>query len=488
MSSSVTFGLELEFICVHEKDAFSDLNQYLASVSGSDPYDSDFDLDSDEAIRHKLSEAGIPARTTQQREDPATGPFSFWFVFHDEHKLIETEKECVPGYRRMSIELISPVFDFGDEQSFQQIQRVLEVLSSMEAELDCKFVCNTSCGLHVHMGIGKDTMVPLPIAKRIFQLTTAHEHNLDALHAASRIIVPDVNWLGTPYIPLSFYHRDGELEEANDGDLEEGSDEEMDEASDEEMEEGSDGELGEDSHSESEGGCPNIFDWLQRIETVRSNADLAGLLRCQDNKVGPHWASTNFENLHKSEKDEAKPKTIEFRQHVGTLDFAEISRYVRFLGSLFTYCSQADDGSFLELLVKATDVNFTLEDLRETFSGSIQADASMAGQYAQPSQNSSVTEREVGDSELRPLEALQHLNSREVAANHDPLAIQACRDCKWDVGLYGIRNDIASDAIVEFIEEASRPVLASSHTGLGRMSSQARASTLGTIASVYRKL
>ncbi|KAL5382875.1 hypothetical protein PMIN02_009815 [Paraphaeosphaeria minitans] len=448
----LTFGVELEFICVYKENAFVKIARHL-DVGPDVGREKIRHVQSGHAIWYKLNEAGIATCCRGKDEGPATTPYSRWMVDFDDHGLTGKEQSCVPrGYLKHALELASPVLGLDDERSFQQIERVLQILASMEARFDCRFITNRLCGLHVHMGCGKGTIVPLPVAKRVFQLTTAHEHNLDAMHAASRVVVPvSTTNIDTdaPYIPLSFFHRGGQL--------------------------------GLGNH--------NVFDWLKRIEEVRSNADFAEFFAFD-------WGDEilNFDNLWLSESSDHAPKTIEFRQHVGTLDFAEISRYVRFLGNVLAYCYQADDGPFVELLMKATDANFTVEHLMEVVGGPAQACALVPGQIVHDRHHSTPAQRAVGRDPLRPLDTLVDQNAHEVAANHQNGSITDTRARKSEVGLYGVDHrsnglSLHPDAIPGFIVDAAGSLLASNPgMNMDELSSQARAVTFGRLAEKYREL
>ncbi|KAF2437267.1 hypothetical protein P171DRAFT_506370 [Karstenula rhodostoma CBS 690.94] len=455
---SLTFGVELEFICVYKEDAFVKLAQYLRFGSKVDR-NKVRHVEPGHAIWYKLNEAGIEAGGWGNDEVPAVDPYSSWSVFCDDLELTGTEQDCVPGYLEDPLELSSPVFNLGDEESFQQIERVLQVLASMEDDFDCMFVSNISCGLHVHIGCGKGTVIPLPVAKRVFQLTTAHEHNFDALHAASRILAP-VNskdfYTISPYIPLSFFHRNGRLGSGN----------------------------------------YNVFDWLQSIEESRSNGDLSRFFQLDwgGETFNGHWATVNFDNLFLSEESEFVPRTIEFRQHVGTLDFAEISRYVHLIGNVFNYCYQADDDHFFELLVKATDTKFTVEHLMHAVSGPAHNYASITRKISQSRCEVDSAHFAVSRYPLCPLDALKDQNSREVRANHNSRSMNEIRAHKLETGLYGLNQSpralrVHPDAISEMIVKAAGSLLASTpDVRFDELSSQARAIAFGKLARMYRDL
>jgi hypothetical protein len=117
-----------------------------------------------------------------------------------------------------------------------------------------------------------------------------YQHNFDTLPAARRIPVhisrTDREMIPS-YVPVSFFHRNGQSGSRKD----------------------------------------NVVDWIQKIEKAQSNADVTKFFQFDwgEETLEGHWATVNFDNPFYCQQSEHVPKTIEFRQHAGILNFAEIS-------------------------------------------------------------------------------------------------------------------------------------------------------------------
>lgn len=363
MEQSLTFGIELEFMCVFKKDAFTNIDEFPDLVpdcpqlipvgqnvdeaveeavekaveeaieeaegfeEGFEEDDMEDDMEDEQegeqgvdetgedeyvqpphALCYLFKKAGLRASGWNDHKEPPVAPFSTWKVHSDILFLTPGEQAHVGDHLEWEFEISSPVLSLTDPESFSQIRKVHEVLAFMEGRFGCTFLTNYSTGFHVHMGCGARETIPLPVAKRIFQLTTAHERNFDALHALSRIPVVQPGDDVPQYAPLSYIHQALDL------------------ASDE-----------------------NAFDWLRRIEETRSYANVGGLFQVNlgSECLDGHSSTLNFDNLHYDEAHggsiEDVPGTIEFRQHLGTLDIVEIIKWVLILGHVVTYCYQASD-------------------------------------------------------------------------------------------------------------------------------------------------
>ncbi|KAL1612587.1 hypothetical protein SLS60_000816 [Paraconiothyrium brasiliense] len=459
MDPSITFGVEIEFICVYEENAFTNLAKYPGLIPDEEKGEFDH-VEPGHAIWYMLNKANIAAAGWEDLDAPPVRPYSTWTVKEDEVQLSDGERRCIDGYEERPIELTSPVLKLADPQSFQQIQRVLRTLAYMEDEFSCRFVTNKTCGLHVHIGCGEDKFIPLPVAKRVFQLTTAHEHNFDAMHAASRVRAP-IDCTGDDsyllFAPLSFFHRNAEASSCN----------------------------------------KNVFHWLQSIEAARTYADVCRFFQIEwgTNLLDGHRATINFDNLFFSEVSrkvgDDVTKTIEFRQHVGSLDFVEISRYVLFLGYTVSYCFQAADEQFIKLLVKATDARFTVEHLMHAVGAPADVLALRPKkQNARLRCGSGVTV--VSGGPPTALAALMARNAHELAMNKDSDKTNEIRDEKWKSGLYGLDRAFSalvmdSDHVQDMIVEAASSVYGSQpDVELDEVSSQARATVFSKLANMYR--
>ncbi|KAM3415616.1 hypothetical protein BST61_g9137 [Cercospora zeina] len=337
-SLQLTMGIELEFAVVYKADAFADLTVVV-------PLQGSANVSADQAIQHLLKQAGIASHLSLEVPDEA--PYAAWVIDYDTMQFTPAEEAAVPaGWKRHHIELQSRVFLSLHDDWAAEIRRVTEVLSKMRSNYHCAVISNPSAGFHVHMGNGP-RLIPFPTAKRIAQLFTAFESRFDQMHAATRVLAPGLDiepfqcepdsafWCA----PASFFHwnfnADGEILPLND----------------------------RIHHSDKE----NVFNWTQRIENAANYKRLADLNLvdsvCGD-KTG-HYAALNFENCedHGYLGDAIMKRTIEFRQHTGTVDYSAIVNWMAFLGHVARFCHITDDADFIFLLTKAADTNFTLAHL-----------------------------------------------------------------------------------------------------------------------------
>ncbi|KAF2210950.1 hypothetical protein CERZMDRAFT_85856 [Cercospora zeae-maydis SCOH1-5] len=336
-SLQLTMGIELEFAVVCKADAF-------ANITGVTSLQAPTNLSAAQAIQHFLKQAGIASHLFHEVPDEA--PYDTWVVDSDGMVFTPAEEAAVPaGWERHHIELQSRVFSLRDDWA-AEIRRVTEVLSMMRSNYHCAIISNPSAGFHVHMGNGP-RLVPFPTAKRIAQLFTAFESRLDQMHAATRILAPGLDiepfdcepetafWCAPP----SFFHWNFNADKQV---------------------------LPLDDRIHHP-GKENVFNWTQRIENSANYERLADLNLVESvcgDKSG-HHAALNFENCEEIGHlgDAIVKRTIEFRQHIGTVDFRTIVSWMAFLGRAVRFCHVADDPDFIFLLTKATDTDFTLARL-----------------------------------------------------------------------------------------------------------------------------
>ncbi|KAI7341475.1 hypothetical protein KC315_g92 [Hortaea werneckii] len=363
----LTFGIELEFLCVYAPGSFAScvpdatilLPQYPdqpVSEAGA-------------AIYHALLDASIPATGHESLDEDINDPcppYTRWSVTEDICNLSLTERLHLPPHHRVeTVELSSRKLLFHPPCSWQnEIYTILRLLHQLELKTGCRFLTNSSTGLHVHVGHpSPDEKPSLRTAKNLLQLVTAFESRIDLLHAANRIRdpVPEAEEEGGEeggggqilYAGPSFFHSVNGLTPPP---------------------------------TDSLGGAEaarkaNIFDWLSTIERMDSYSSLASVLKIRDKKRFPmssyggeggsgKTSAYNFDNLLSSdegggqeEEEEQGTGTIEFRQHCGTLDFLSICAWTGLAVQMVWLCSCVGDEEFLRLLTKCVDHHFTLEDL-----------------------------------------------------------------------------------------------------------------------------
>ncbi|KAK4927827.1 hypothetical protein LTR49_005453 [Elasticomyces elasticus] len=281
-TTPLTFGVELEFLAIFPTSIVWPNPRYSEDLSGG----------CGAAIYYGLLRAGIPA-TGWQPEDEGfqddAAPYARWAVDTDCLRLSPAEEALLPdGSEVESIELTSRVFDLKTPSWFHEIGRVLTVLARLETETGCRFIANASTGLHVHVGNGVGSKVPLQTAKNVLMLMTAFERCFDEIHTINRIGFPRDYSFGFSHGPLSFFH-------TNNGGTPEGT----------------------------------LFDWLAHIQNQNNYEGLGSIFTLPGgNAVFPdivekstygHNSSANIENLFENEEMERYKEqltgTIEFRQH-----------------------------------------------------------------------------------------------------------------------------------------------------------------------------
>lgn len=391
MTDTLTFGVELEFIAVFRDDAFTGKYESLL------PQRRERYVTVAQAIAWRLERCEIPASESRT--------YDRWYIHSDDLTLSPDESRAVPsGYRQDHLEISSRILNYRDDWQ-KELGHVLNVLHWMRGRFNCEFLTNASTGLHVHIG---DTQGhSLDTAKRIMQVATAHERNIDKLHSEDRIPClmahpgPDLNnnFNGLPlYAGLSFFHR------ANEQDT------------------------GSTLHA------------MRRIESKRSFAELGDLCRVLyvGRKMHGHRCTLNVDNLYPdpnaSRHADPPTGTIEFRQHAGDLDLPEIVSYVKMLANLTAFCKDAEDAKIVDLLARrprGVNPGFGLDD----FLKFIGCDSSLVGHFCNR-QPRALTEA------CNPLlQALVDVNDRESARRRDPSTVDAAIELKADALLYGIAFD-----------------------------------------------
>ncbi|KAI7264315.1 hypothetical protein KC345_g8854 [Hortaea werneckii] len=350
---NLTFGIELEFLCVYAPGCFATcvpdptilLPQYPdqpASEAGA-------------AIYHSLLAAGVPATGHESLEEDINDscpPYTRWSVAEDICNLSLTERlHLPPNHRVETVELSSRKLPFHPACLWQkELYTILHLLHRLERKTGCRFLTNSSTGLHVHVGLpSPGEKIELRTAKNLLQLVTAFESRIDLVHAVNRIRDPvpeneegeeDGGGGQILHAGPSFFHSVNGLtspDSASPG-----------------------AEVGGKA-----GGKANLFDWLSTIERMESYT--SPRIRVEDKRQG------EISDVHSGEEGsgvdggeggegEAGTGTIEFRQHCGTLDFLTICAWTGLVVQMVWYCSCVGDEEFVSLLAKSVDLDFTLAD------------------------------------------------------------------------------------------------------------------------------
>lgn len=402
-NDNITFGVELEFICVYPRHTFNSLHVLVESEFYQDH------VPADHALWHLLNGRGIP---TTGFEELGTSvdekPYCKWAVVEECGLVLsEAEELTVPdGYEVCPIELTSRIYT-SEREAEREIPKVLLVLQQMERVYGCKFITNAATGLHLHMGNGGDPL-PFHLVQRVAQLMTAHERAFDSIHAANRILAPAVSrFLEYEEAPLnappSFWHR------------------------------------------LREGEASSNLSWLCKIQSASSVEDIAAIHRgaCSGDHLYTYGkqCNVNYDNMFPDEEYDRTAyelkHTIEFRQHAGTLDGQAIPSYIYLIHAVFKFCNAADDATFILLLLQGADYNFGLLSLLQALCVPPSAVRHYVG----------VVDFELGElptphtisahPDCRLLEKLTEQNEAEQSEKLNRDAILRATDRKWQDQCYG---------------------------------------------------
>jgi hypothetical protein len=305
---NLTFDIEIEFVAIFHRSTF---RQYIEQNwdkpgpvdddtkrrNGCDDSDDEDYTDDDEEVNDRdrisgfaeISRIGesdgnlairlaLRARGIKTSRNAASrSPYGEWIVGCDKSVWErDGEFDAAPQGNELeweAIEISSRKLLLDERGSLKEVSAVLEVLHKLEEQFQCRFLCNTTTGFHVHIG-NKHRPIPLRTAKKVTQFGTAFARIMDLVHPAERIVYPDKDHVAPCNAPLSLSHLQGTK-----------------------------------SVSES-----NVFDWLRRIEETATFEQLDSLFQVRDENgllQGGHRAVYNFENLVADELKEPKG-TIEF--------------------------------------------------------------------------------------------------------------------------------------------------------------------------------
>ena len=195
----LTFGIELEFICLRPKTDF-DIDPFESHGTGTGPL-----------IYRTLLDHGIPATGWEEDDsiDVQWPSHSRWRVEIDELFLSKSEQELLPeDWTFEPVELSSRKMHFFLDDWRSEIATVLRALRHVETS-GCRFITNKSTGFHVHVG-NNSRRVSLMAAKNAFEIVTAFERLFDELHTVPRIEIPDSRPHAHCYYPPSFFHTYGQ--------------------------------------------------------------------------------------------------------------------------------------------------------------------------------------------------------------------------------------------------------------------------------------
>lgn len=461
--STLTFGIELEFICLRPENLFSDFN---------DREEEDSDCECEQvgagpAIWRALVDNGIPAIGYEDYDviQDSAPSHTRWRVETDTLCLSQVEEDLLPdGWMMESVELSSRKMRFYMDNWHAEVAAVLQALRKVENR-GCRFITNASTGFHVHTGRDNGEFIPLRAAKNVFQLCTAFERLIDGLHASQRIVVPEEISERHVYYPLSFFHTYGPQ---------------------------FDPEKGTTSSL--------LLDRLQGIELAQTYDDIGSFFSIVRPEIGlnelvttGHNSTVNFDNLFEAtELDRYAVNltgTIEFRQHTGTLDYLDILAWVTLTCQIVEYCSEVVTSDFLDLIIRGVDPEYTLDD----FLTEIKCSEDVYDHYRNKAVIGILDDgsHPAGSRIETPIDALIEQNDHDCEERASQSAVRAAIKRKYTTGFYGIDSAVSKASLPMSIAgpvlvQAFESVQASgedvcSEEGVSR----ARGQTLGHFAQLY---
>ncbi|KAF7196697.1 hypothetical protein HII31_02067 [Pseudocercospora fuligena] len=185
----LTFGIELEFLCVRNVDCFKNRFPFRGDQWEGEAGSEYFGAAN--AIFNHLVNAGIRAEIGRTRFG-VKETYSDWLIMTDCLQLSKEEALLQPeDFVVDQLELVSRKLSFHHDDWHKELRRVLKVLAQIEKRYGCKFLTNNSSGLHVHMGRDQGRLL-FETIKRVTQFMTAFESRLDEIHAASRVLAPAI--------------------------------------------------------------------------------------------------------------------------------------------------------------------------------------------------------------------------------------------------------------------------------------------------------
>ena len=271
----LTIGVELEFLYLTR----ADLDE-IRKLDCREDYLSRFrrgvnDIEGQQAVAETIRNIpGVEVHTPLGSH----GDYSRWSTTNDESLSVDEDLDDASfpiDCTGEGVELISPVFKYNSGKWKRDLRAVTKALDMQlnQRGSDTRLVVNHWCGLHVHIGRGTEDF-PFDDAQRLLLLVTAFEFQIESLHSSVR--------LGNSFgyrAPGSIYR------------------------------------------SKSKSG--KLYDWLRQILMCKSFDEL------------PDKRSAY--NMRKDYYITGNPNTIEFRQHRGTLNPAEIEAWVHVVAAMVTY-------------------------------------------------------------------------------------------------------------------------------------------------------
>ena len=239
-------------------------------------------------IQDQLKHAGILVNDYNPRF-PLVENYQRWTLSEDEFKFPELPQDV--HYAPM--EVISRILP-SKQASFAEVRKVVSLIASRY-----KIKTNFTTGLHIHVGNG-DRGFSLRCLRNLMQLVTAFEHEIESLHPDSRTkdSYEDDSWpsyFSAPSQNWSLHPREGPLRS------------------------------------------------VQIIQQARTLDELIELMH----PCGTKFQAYNISGLRPDEK-----QTIEFRQHIGSMDPDAVVAWAQFTTGLVTFAHNVSTPRLLDLLAR----------------------------------------------------------------------------------------------------------------------------------------
>ncbi|KAH7330149.1 putative amidoligase enzyme-domain-containing protein [Rhexocercosporidium sp. MPI-PUGE-AT-0058] len=293
---NLTFGLELEFAIA------------ILAPSSSDPHPSDprsatnlTTGPSDSWIANlrshvaaTLFHAGLSAYASSPYADsPPPNSEISWIVKHDD--TIQVPE--IDGYHFLPIEINSPPFYYGTNQAFAEIKIACQVLRETY-----RISCNRSCGVHVHVGNGLNGFA-FEAVQNLLATVWTFEPQFETIHSLYRVENSRMCPSFRRHSELARNHTvDGKLDVR--GGLE-----------------------------EILGPGTEDFEVLVDLTEPRARDSYHG-----GSRLAYHLGDVGAER----DLGASYRRTIEFRQHKGTLDFEELELWIKFCVQLVMFADSIE--------------------------------------------------------------------------------------------------------------------------------------------------
>ena len=226
--------------------------------------------------------------------------------------------DLTPEGRRLvrfcPVELISPVRPF-NMAALEEVQTTLRAIVAR-----FPVFTNQSCGLHIHIG-NQDKGFPMQTLKNFSTLTTTFERQVNQIHPRNRLESVFCHLETTAFDPL-------------------------------------------------EREPWRMAFLIDELPDLESYIKLFGTLR-YDRSVFDHYWCYNVNNLGLQQSK----RTIEFRQHTGTLDSDRVILWAIFAASVVSLAHNTESSAFWNLMIDfADETDFTILDLLRELSLNVLAD------------------------------------------------------------------------------------------------------------------